>query len=188
MLIRSKDLEAIFAGRVTAAFRRWKRPTVKAGGTLRTSMGLLAIDAVEDVDPAALDEADALSAGLSLAELRQMLAGREGICTRIRLRPGGPDPRTALQSQTEMSETDIAALGARLARFDAAAGGPWTDAVLKVIAGRPGVAAGDLAASLGMERNDFKVRVRKLKALGLTISLDRGYRLSPRGMVFIAGR
>tara|TARA_R110002020_G_scaffold6689_4_gene28382 strand:- start:5312 stop:5905 length:594 start_codon:yes stop_codon:yes gene_type:complete len=186
MLIRSKDLEAIFAGRVTAAFRRWKRPTVKAGGTLRTPMGLLAIDAVEEVDPAVLGEADALEAGLSLEELRQMLAGREGVCTRIRLRPGGPDPRTALRGKTKMSEAEVAALGARLARLDGAVGGPWTAAVLAMIAQRPGVAARELAALLGMERDDFKVRVRKLKALGLTISLDRGYRLSPRGTAFLA--
>ncbi|MDP2121319.1 MAG: hypothetical protein Q8K28_15590 [Hoeflea sp.] len=103
MLIRSRDLEAIFAGKVTAAFRRWKRPTLKAGGTPCTSMGLLAIDAVEEVDPARRGEADARSAGVSLMELRAVLAGREGVCTRIRLRPGGPDPHIALQSQTEMS-------------------------------------------------------------------------------------
>jgi hypothetical protein len=32
-----------------------------------------------------------------------------------------------------------------------------------------------------MEKLAFKSRVRKLKALGLTVSLDTGYRLSPRG-------
>jgi hypothetical protein len=33
----------------------------------------------------------------------------------------------------------------------------------------------------GLERLVFKARVRRLKALGLTISLGTGYRLSPRG-------
>ncbi len=37
-------------GTVTVAFRRWKRPTVVAGGTLLTPVGLLAIDAVDVVD------------------------------------------------------------------------------------------------------------------------------------------
>ena len=46
--------------------------------------------------------------------------------------------------------------------------------------------AGDLAAELGMERLPFKTDVRKLKALGLTESLDVGYRLSPRGTAFLA--
>lgn len=33
---------------------------------------------------------------------------------------------------------------------------------------------------------EFKPRVRRLKALGLTESLDVGYRLSPRGQAFLA--
>ena len=39
-----------------------------------------------------------------------------------------------------------------------------------------------------MERAWFKGNVRKLKALGLTESLEVGYRLSPRGAVFLATR
>lgn len=42
-----------------------------------------------------------------------------------------------------------------------------------------------LAGRVGLERLDFKERVRKLKALGLTLSLDVGYRLSPRGEAFL---
>ena len=37
-----------------------------------------------------------------------------------------------------------------------------------------------------MERADFKLNIRKLKALGLTISLEVGYRLSPRGVALLA--
>ncbi|HEU4546515.1 MAG TPA: hypothetical protein VFR88_09515, partial [Microlunatus sp.] len=44
----------------------------------------------------------------------------------------------------------------------------------------------DLAAELGRERDDWKRDVRKLKALGLTESLEVGYRLSPRGRAFLA--
>ena len=36
-----------------------------------------------------------------------------------------------------------------------------------------------------MERLRFKERVRRLKALGLTESLEVGYRLSPRGQAFL---
>jgi hypothetical protein len=39
-----------------------------------------------------------------------------------------------------------------------------------------------------MERLPFKANVRKLKALGLTESLDVGYRLSPRGEALLAAR
>jgi hypothetical protein len=47
------------------------------------------------------------------------------------------------------------------------------------------VRAADLAASVGREKHPFKVDVRKLKELGLTESLERGYRLSPRGRVLL---
>jgi hypothetical protein len=46
MLFKQATLAAIAAGRVTLAFRRWRRPTVRAGGTLVTPVGMLAIDAV----------------------------------------------------------------------------------------------------------------------------------------------
>ena len=44
----------------------------------------------------------------------------------------------------------------------------------------------ELAAELGRDRPSFKLDVRKLKALGLTESLDVGYRLSPRGLAVLA--
>jgi hypothetical protein len=63
--------------------------------------------------------------------------------------------------------------------------GPWTDTVLRLIAERPGVRAPDLAASLGRETLPFKRDVRKLKELGLTESLEVGYRLSQRGRAYL---
>jgi hypothetical protein len=38
-----------------------------------------------------------------------------------------------------------------------------------------------------VDKLPFKLNVRKLKALGLTESLEIGYRLSPRGLVFMKG-
>ena len=70
-------------------------------------------------------------------------------------------------------------------RLDRAAPTPWTDATLRVIAAHPGVVSTVLAAELGMERAPFKLNVRKLKALGLTESLEVGYRLSPRGAAYL---
>ena len=52
---------------------------------------------------------------------------------------------------------------------------------MRLIADRPHVRAPDLAASVGRETAPFKNDVRKLKALGLTISHSPGYELSPRG-------
>ena len=63
--------------------------------------------------------------------------------------------------------------------------GPWAIEYLETIARQPGVRAPDLAAGFGMETHAFKLRVRRLKELGLTESLRIGYRLSPRGEAFL---
>ena len=56
--------------------------------------------------------------------------------------------------------------------------------MLDVIAARPATRAPDLAASFGRDTAPFKIDVRKLKNLGLTLSLPVGYRLSPRGEAY----
>ncbi len=63
----------------------------------------------------------------------------------------------------------------------ASSAGPWTRQTLAIIDRSPGVRAPDLAAELGRDTPSFKRDVRKLKELGMTESLDIGYRLSPRG-------
>ncbi|HEX5944982.1 MAG TPA: hypothetical protein VFY82_01840 [Acidimicrobiales bacterium] len=171
-------------GSVALAFRRWRRPAAKAGGRQRTPVGELAIDAVEAVDVADVTEDDARRAGYAdRAELLAELARHpDGTLYRIELHLAGPDPRIALREQADLSDEDWQTVAARLARLDRASRhGPWTATVLQLIADRPAVRAGDLAASLGREMAPFKIDVRKLKEMGLTESLDVGYRLSPRG-------
>lgn len=181
MLFRAPDLQAIVEGRRTIAFRRWKRPTVKAGGTIRTATGVLVID------PSTLTEADAHAAGFSdLAALNAMFAASEGEHYRIQLRPAGPDPRLELQARGEISPAERAEISAKLARLDQASKtGAWTAPALRLIAEHPGRVAGELAALAGMERTAFKTKVRKLMEMGLTISLETGYRLSPRGAAYL---
>jgi hypothetical protein len=70
--------------------------------------------------------------------------------------------------------------------MDSAAAEPWTRSVLHQIADHPGVVSTVLAEEAGQERLSYKIRVRRLKALGLTESLEVGYRLSPRGRAFLA--
>jgi hypothetical protein len=104
---------------------------------------------------------------------------------RIGLRRAGADPRIALREADDLSEQVRADLAAALARMDAAAEAPWTHATLALIAARPATLAARLAADMGLETARFKARVRRLKALGLTESLEVGYRLSPRGRRFL---
>jgi hypothetical protein len=63
MLFKQPDLTRIRAGAITMAFRRWRRPTVAEGGTLRTSVGILAIDSVDRIRAEDITEADAEHAG-----------------------------------------------------------------------------------------------------------------------------
>lgn len=71
-------------------------------------------------------------------------------------------------------------------RLDAASKlGPWTIATLDLISKNPRQRAGDLALMLGRDKPSFKLDVRKLKNFGLTISLDVGYVLSPRGEAYL---
>jgi hypothetical protein len=173
-------------GSVTVAFRYWRRPTVKAGGTLHCPVGVLAIDAVERIAARTITAADAKAAGYeSRAALAADLAKyRQADRTlhRIAFHYAGEDPRRALRENDRLDPAELRALRERLARIDRASHhGPWTTQVLELIRDNPATLAADLAARRGQEKLRFKADVRKLKALGLTESLRVGYRLSPRG-------
>jgi hypothetical protein len=191
MLIRRQQLEAIAAGRVSLAFRRWRRPTVKAGGTLRTAIGVLAIDSVEVVDPKSITASDAKAAGYpSLPSLRDDLAARsDGLVYRVRLRLSGADARVAPRERAKLEPAEVLQLRDRLARLDARSRhGPWTEAVLRSVATNPGLYSGMLAERLGYKRIWLKTQIRKLKELGLTESLEVGYRLSKRGEALLRAK
>jgi hypothetical protein len=181
--IRPAELAAIEAGTIDLAFRRWDRPRVVVGTRMRAGGGLVEVTDVGPVDEAALTAADARRAGAaSLDALRRGLAANpERPVFRVGLRWAGEDPRIALRRQPPTPE-EIAAIRTRLDRLDAASStGPWTRAALAAIDRSPETRAPDLAAALGRDTPSFKRDVRKLKELGLTESLDIGYRLSPRG-------
>lgn len=74
MLIKRDVLEAIKRGEITLQFRRWTRPSVKPGGTLKTSVGLLRIGRIDEMSPDAVTEADARKAGFKdLPDFRKWL-------------------------------------------------------------------------------------------------------------------
>ena len=57
---------------------------------------------------------------------------------------------------------------------------------LDLIRAHPQRRAPDLAGMKGRETAPFKIDVRKLKGMGLTISHLVGYELSPRGIAYLA--
>jgi hypothetical protein len=186
MLFRRDTLEGIARGDVTLAFRRWKRPGAKAGGGTRTAAGVVRFGAVGIVDPAALTKRDARSAGFpDLAALRAMLGSDNGHPVyRIEIIGIEADARIALRS-SELTDAEWRELAKKFARWDEASPN-YFPSILQAIATHPGRAAALLAPDAGVEKLKFKQDVRKLKELGLTESLDVGYRLSPRGEAVLA--
>ena len=63
MLIPASVADGIAAGEITVQFRWWTRPTVRAGGQLRSRVGVLQIDAVDAISPSRITVADAHAAG-----------------------------------------------------------------------------------------------------------------------------
>ncbi len=165
MLFTADAGPGIADGSITVTYRRWRRPQALAGGRYRTPGGFVVVDAV-DVVPAAQVPPD--------VELR----GDPSLpVTRVRFHcDDDHDPRSSLADDTDV---DVAVLTRRLDRMDAASrAGPWTRATLEAIGANPARRAADLAASMRRPRDDWKRDVCKLKELGLTLSLEVGYRLS----------
>lgn len=186
MLFRNRVLDGIRVGRITLAFRRWTRPTVRAGGTLRTPVGVLAIEGVEVIEPDDISEQDAQSAGFDTREalLAELRKGRDGSLYRIRFHLAGPDPREALRKDDRLDPDDLATLFGQLTTLDKnSRSGPWIADALRLIGKREGRTAGEIAECLGIGKPAVKRKIRQLKELGLTESLQSGYRLSDRGRV-----
>ncbi|HVF46265.1 MAG TPA: hypothetical protein VNA17_01730 [Pyrinomonadaceae bacterium] len=185
MLISNEMIKGIREGKISLIFRRWRRPGVKAGGTQMTQGGVVGIDSAEVIEEAAITEGDAGLAGFaSLAALREHLnpPRPDTQLYRVRVHFAGEDPRIALRENADLSDSEVQEILGKLHKLDAnAQRGPWTQQYLQIIQDRPATYSGVLARELGLEIPKFKPWVRKLKALGLTESLDVGYRLSPRG-------
>lgn len=184
MLFRNDALDKIRSGRISVVFRRWRQARVRAGSKLRTRIGLIEIRSIAQVP--AVDEDDARRAGYDTADaLRANIPGDPAHpLFRMEVGFAGPDPRIALRSDDALTTEQIAELTARLDRMDRTRS--WTRPVLRLIEARPAVRAADLYAELGYpDLQSFKRDVRRLKELGLTESLEIGYRLSPRGRSFL---
>ena len=133
VIFRQEFLDGIRQGSITVAFRRWRRPSVKSGGTLLTAAGLLHISDVSLVTLESISNADARRAGYERREaLVEELAERDGKLYRIELGALEADPRIALR-KAHASKSDLQNLIVRLDRLDARSNGaPWTRRVLRL--------------------------------------------------------
>jgi hypothetical protein len=183
MLLKNEVLERVISGEVSLIFRRWKRPTVKTGGSLKTRKGILAIESVDEVELSELTKTEIGRGGFkSIEELSDSLSDRDGPVYRIKVKFAGEDPRIALRRNTRISKKELDEIRQTLGRWDQSkVFGAWTLKYLSMIDKQPNTHAQILADSVGLAKNRFKGNVRKLKELGLTESLRPGYKLSPRG-------
>ncbi|WP_127579206.1 hypothetical protein [Paenibacillus koleovorans] len=185
MLFKQRIAEGIAEGRITLAFRRWEQLRVKPGSRVMTVAGVVEIVMVARVEAGEIRVEEAELAGYSSVEalMKEVDSfSTEGTIYRMAVRLVGADPRERLREQDRLDLGEGDELVRKLDRLDRASPrGAWTRETLLVVSRNPGVRAAELAEQVGMETEPFKLNVRKLKNLGLTISLGTGYRISPRG-------
>ena len=189
MLFKHSFHEAIANGAITVTYRAWKSARVKVGSRYRiNAAGVVAVDGVCRVAVHRITETAALACGFT---------SRDALLRHLRPAGAGHPPETVFEIRfhylpapripvadvsADVAEDVLQDLLARLRNMDARSrAGPWTGATLALIDAHPRVAASRLAPHLGRETAPFKSNVRKLKALGLTISHDTGYTLTSLG-------
>ena len=173
-----RNSDEIKAGVVTCTFRNWRRPHAKVGNVYRLLPdGAVRVTDVRTVRAAEIGDAEARQAGFADREALAafLKVGADASLTRVAF---------ALADESELRRPPtlgLEAVQARLAAMDRRSAAPWTRQVLALIATYPARRAGDLAPLVGWDTPKFKANVRKLKALGLTTSLETGYRLTDLG-------
>ena len=177
--------EAIAKGAITLTFRLWKRPHAKVGGRYTVGRVVVEVDDIEMVPFHAITRADVKRSGAKDLESLRALAAHAGpigddtLLFRIEFHVVGERPA---RTPGPASPVDVSAAVERLDRMDERSRrGPWTRRVLRLIAAHEGTVSTELAAMVDRPRMDFKADVRKLKAVGLTESLEVGYRLTELG-------
>jgi hypothetical protein len=188
MLFKQKHLEAIKLGKITLAFRRWKKLAVKPGSLIKTSVGVIRITTVEEINVSQISDTEAVSAGLRDASTLIGLLGKqdEGQVYRMGVLFDSEDPRIELRETVELEEVEFAQIQKELLNLDKnSKTGKWTGKVLEAIKANPRLKAADLAVLVKREKEWLKLNVRKLKGLGLTISHEPGYSISPRGEAYL---
>ncbi len=186
MLFKTRFHEPIRRGEITSTVRIWHRPRVVVGHRYAFAPGSIQVDRIHEIGFDALTPALARRCGFaSLVDLLKV--AKHGAGERVFLIDFHyTDKPVERASRSAPSATELAELLQRLDAMDRRAAAPWTRQVLQLIADHPETRATDLAQALGRERDDLKRDVRKLKTLGLTESLEVGYRLSARGRRILA--
>ncbi|MCF2490779.1 hypothetical protein [Dyadobacter sp. CY347] len=184
MLIKQKHLDGIMSGNISLAFRKWKKLSVRKGSLLKTSIGVIKITDLTETDLSKITDDDAKLAGYDSAQaiISELEKVTNGAIYRIELSYDSPDPRIDLRQKEQITDEELEVLKEKLLNLDKFSNqGKWTTKVLKAIQENPKMTAAELATKINKEKEWLKTNVRKLKNLGLTISHEPGYTLSPLG-------
>lgn len=195
MLFKVRFHPGILDGTITVTYRAWKKPLVVPGhryrfGLRHATNDYLLVDSIEPATLSGIRAADARQAGYQtrselLADLKPYLEpGARLYRITFHYADNQVDARVALRQ--DLASERLQAVVDRLRAMDERAPhGPWTRTFLTLIRDHPLTAASTLAPMVGQAVLPFKADVRKLKALGLTVSHPVGYELSPRGQAVL---
>ena len=194
MLFKEIFKAGIRDGSVTMTFRAWRTAKVVVARSYRLGPGdAIVVKAVDEVTVGSITAAQARRSGFaSVDELVQLL--RKSAKLRLTSRSKvfrvafdhaqQVDPRAKRREDTSASALEEVEV--RLERMDRLSRrGPWTIEALRLITTHPKLAASKLAPRMNRETRTFKADIRKLKELGLTVSHETGYSLSPRGRALL---
>jgi hypothetical protein len=188
MLFKQKHLEGIRSGKISLAFRKWKKLSVSEGSLIKTGVGVIKIISIEDINLTSIKDEEAVLAGFKNASaLIQLLEEqKDGIIYKIEVAFHAENPRVELRENAGLEDADFEGIKSALENLDKSSKiGKWTIKTLHVIRENPKLKAADLAVKAKKEKEWLKLNVRKLTALGLTISHEPGYTLSPRGEAYL---
>ena len=177
--------EAVATGQITVTFRLWKRLHAKVGGRYTVGPVVIEVDSIEMIPFHAVTKRDIKLAGASSRDALRERAAHAGpidddtLVYRIEFHVVGAKPT---EVAAPFDDEHVALINKKLDAMDARSKtGAWTCATLSFIAEHEAMVSTDLATRMQRPRMEFKADVRKLKALGLTESLEVGYRLTPLG-------
>ena len=177
--------EAVATGQITVTIRLWRRLHAKVGGLYTVGRVVIEVDAIEMIPFHAVTKRDIKLAGVSSREALRARAAHAGpidddtLVYRIEFHVVGAKPT---EVAAPFDDEHATLVNKKLDAMDGRSKtGAWTRATLSLIGENEGTVSTDLATQMHRPRIEFKADVRKLKALGLTESLEVGYRLTPLG-------
>ncbi len=184
MMFKQQFHEGIADGTITRTIRCWKRLQVKEGGYYKIyPVGSLEVISIQTCTLDELSIEDAMRSGFAdrdeLIEILEPAPDR--LLYRIDFNFVGHRKKLEVNRDAATGRELIKLQSALELRDKNSKVGPWTRDTIIAICKNPGLSSTKLALMLGREKAALKQDVRKLKKLGLTISLETGYELSERG-------